>query len=645
MDPNSLKALQGAAGAAGGGDKVYVEDVFGTHLYEGNDGTNTINNGIDLAGEGGLVWIKRRDGITEHVLTDTEREAGKLLYSDQSWEETTGTNGVNVFNNNGFSLTGTDGQNNGDGNDYVSWSFRKAPGFFDVVTYEGDGVAGKTIPHNLGSAPGMIIVKDLDADNWWVCYHRSMGNTKGMYLNDNGDETDNTFWHDTDPTSTEFTVGAITNNNADDHDYVAYIFAHDDERFGDDEDESIIKCGTYAGIGSGKVEVNIGFEPQWIMIKNSDSSSAYATWMIFDNMRGVAVGENDAALSANYDDAEGSTYNYAANYIDFTSTGFNVFAGNTPTCVSGKDFIYIAIRRGPMKTPTDATEVFAIDYGNGSTTIPTWDSGFPVDAATKITYGSSAAKLISARLMGAGYLQMSATSDQSNDSALSFDSNSGWGHTYTSAEISHMFRRAPGFFDVVCYDGTGSARTVSHNLGVVPEMMIVKKRNASDAWVAYHSATGNTGYTMIGTSGTYSPRPDYWNSTTPTATQFTVGSEDRVNESDDNFIAYLFATLPGISKVGSYTGTGNDIDVNCGFTSGARFVLIKRTDSTGDWYVWDSVRGIIAGDDPYLLINEDDAEVTNTDYIDPLTTGFTVTSSAPDALNVSSGDYIYLAIA
>jgi hypothetical protein len=59
----------------------------------------------------------------------------------------------------------------------------------------------------------------------------------------------------------------------------------------------------------------------------------------------------------------------------------------------------------------------------------------------------------------------------------------------------------------------------------------------------------------------------------------------------------------GVSKVGSYTGTGTTLSIDCGFTAGARFILIKRTDSTGDWYVWDTARGIIAGNDPYLLLN------------------------------------------
>jgi hypothetical protein len=97
--------------------------------------------------------------------------------------------------------------------------------------------------------------------------------------------------------------------------------------------------------------------------------------------------------------------------------------------------------------------------------------------------------------------------------------------------------------------------------------------------------------------------------------------------------------------VSKYTGTGSDINVDCGFSAGARFVLIKRIDATGDWYVYDSVRGIVAGNDPYLFVNSNAAGVTTTDYIDPLSSGFTITSSAPAALNASSGEYLFLAIA
>ena len=116
-------------------------------------------------------------------------------------------------------------------------------------------------------------------------------------------------------------------------------------------------------------------------------------------------------------------------------------------------------------------------------------------------------------------------------------------------------------------------------------------------------------------------------------------------------VGYLFASLDKISKIGRYTGTGNNINVDCGFIAGARFVMIKRTDTEiagvagTNWYYWDSVRGIVAGNDPYMMINRTEAQVTNTDYIDPLNAGFTVTASASASLNASGGTYLFLAIA
>jgi hypothetical protein len=118
-----------------------------------------------------------------------------------------------------------------------------------------------------------------------------------------------------------------------------------------------------------------------------------------------------------------------------------------------------------------------------------------------------------------------------------------------------------------------------------------------------------------------------------------------MNGSGQAIVAYLFASCPGVSKVGSYTGTAATQIINCGFTGGARFVLIKRIDASGDWYVWDSARGIVAGNDPYLLLNSTAAEVTSTDYVDTAASGFELTSTAPAAINASGGTYIFLAIA
>ena len=211
--------------------------------------------------------------------------------------------------------------------------------------------------------------------------------------------------------------------------------------------------------------------------------------------------------------------------------------------------------------------------------------------------------------------------------------------------LHYYLRRAPGFFDVVTYTGTGSQVTVPHNLGVVPQLILNKPRTSVALGGWYSLCTilpSGSQIVRLDSTGAAGSEVNLF-PTAPTAENYYVNS--LASYSNANYISYLFATVPGISKVGSYTGTGSDVDVNCGFTSGARFVLVKRTDSTGDWYVWDSERGIVAGNDPYLLLNTTAAEVTSTDYIDPLSSGFTITSSAPAALNASGGNYIFLAIA
>ena len=133
---------------------------------------------------------------------------------------------------------------------------------------------------------------------------------------------------------------------------------------------------------------------------------------------------------------------------------------------------------------------------------------------------------------------------------------------------------------------------------------------------------------------------------------FTVGDASRVNEPDREYIAYLFASLNGISKVGSYTGdatTGRVID--CGFSNGARFVLIKRYDlnapTAANWSVFDSERGIVSGNDSQLFLNEDDPEDTGHDLVDTTPSGFIVnhdnTAFSYQEVNADNRSYIYFA--
>jgi hypothetical protein len=209
-----------------------------------------------------------------------------------------------------------------------------------------------------------------------------------------------------------------------------------------------------------------------------------------------------------------------------------------------------------------------------------------------------------------------------------------------------MWKRAPNYFDVVAYTGNGTAgRTVSHNLGAAPEMMWVKARDSgatTPEWSVYHKDLGNDKRLVLNTTAAVSgSSATFWYSTTPTETEFYTGST-YVNQSGYNYIAYLFASLDGVSKVGSFTHTaGTDTVVDCGFSGGARFVIIKRYSASGQWNVFDTERGLVAGNDAWLNINTTDAENTTYDFIDPSSSGFTVDGSGL----LSSASYIFYAIA
>ena len=589
-----------------------------------------------VTGKGGLTWIKGRSGATGHRFTDTARGATKSLDSSSTAVEATESTGLTAFNSTGFTI-GADTDYNTNAATYASWTFRKAPKFFDVVTWTGNGAASRAIAHNLGSQPGFITCKRTDSTTSWPCAHRGNGTTGivGMLLNDTGQGYS---WspYNTYITSTTFDPTQLSGSfNVNGATYVAYLFAHDAGGFGDSGNDSVVSCGTFTTDASANFTVNLGWEPQWVMWKRTDTTG---NWEMFDTMRGFNVSTSGTnVLRANLTNAETSPY----GSVGPTSTGFKTY--DTVTVPPSATYIYIAIRRGPMKTPTDATKVFSAALGTSST--PGFSSGFPLDLVIA-GYRNGNGQLSVDRVRGSGkLLTTSSTSAESSSISAAFkldyqngcfDGSAGsWG----SIHVGWMFRRAPGFFDVVAYTWSGAPTVYSHNLGANPELVILKTRSSTGNWFVYSSTLGFSNRVQLNTTDAVI-NSGFVNAVSSSTLSITLPFS-----SGTTFIAYLFATCPGVSKVGSYTGTGTTLQINCGFTAGARFVMIKRTDSTGDWYVWDTARGIVSGNDSYLLLNSTAAEVTNTDYIDPLSSGFEISSTAPAAINANGGTYIYLSVA
>ena len=649
------------AAASGEQSIPYIEQVFSTYLYTGSGGAQTITNNIDLAGDGGMVWIKGRSGATGHRLTDTTRGATKSLASETTAAEATESTGLTAFATTGFTI-GADADYNTSAATYVSWTFREQPKFFDVVTYTGTG-SNTTIAHNLDSVPGCIIVKRTDTTANWAVYHRSLANTQYLVLNNtDAVATGATWWNSTTPTSTVFSVGTNASVNASGGTYVAYLFAHDAGGFGLTGTDNVISCGSWTGTGS-PVTVNVGFEPQFILVKNTITPQNF---YIVDSMRGFATTTNGSGRINYISPGTSNAEVPDQAFLGPSSTGFVTNGENNL-------HIYVAIRRGPMEIPTVGTSVFGTRVRTGDdTSAPTITPTTAMVTDMTLTMnrsggagGSSGSGAVGGfvdfdRLRSYKALYTISSNGEPSPGAVGyfFDRQNGViGNGLDAGQffnydtnddsysyINYFFCRAPSFFDEVCFLQENSTnQRVPHNLSVVPELIIVKMRDAGDAWYVYNQTLGRNKYMYL--NGTSAPLTytNAWGTSDPTTTDF--GTSRDLIISGYNIVAYLFASCLGVSKVGSYTGTATSQQINCNFTTGARFVLIKRTDSTGDWYVWDTARGIIAGNDPYLLLNSNAAEVTSTDYVDAYAAGFELTSTAPAAINANGGTYIFLAIA
>ena len=648
MDPITQQGIAGAAGA--GGDKIYVDDVFNTYLYDGNGSGITFNNGIDLAGEGGLVWLKQRSGTAKHQLYDTNRGTQKLLCTNDNAAEvpTTGY-GLQSFNSNGFSIGANWHGENSAGQGHVAWTFRKAPGFFDVVTWTGDGNNQQHISHNLGCVPGFIMVKRYSATEDWTCYHRSLGNNAMIQLNSSGAEQSGVaFWNNTDPTSTRFTVGSHDRVNTNGQNYVAYVFAHDDQSFGQNGDEGAVYCGTFNGGGTYQnniIHVNCGFEAQWVMWKQKNSGGA---WYMMDTTRKMTDdGYNSAALYANAISDEGNPVRFWADENGFA---FDEDLGGTSA-----QYIFIAIAR-PNKPPETGAEVFDVGTRSGSSNDTLTNSSIFTDMTFVMRTDSSTEYYgIASRKSGQYHLQtnntnsyssgwMDSTKPWANMTGVMMNGANGAGNTGSLVDFS--FKRAPGFFDVVTYNGTGSLTNIPHNLRAVPQMMWIKNGVAGYNWVTYNSVSGASKIMYLDGAST-DVTSSVFNSTAPTSTHFTVNaSSPEVNNVGHKFLALLFGNVPGICKIGGYTGTGGNINIDCGFTSSARFVMIKRRDAGagGAWHVFNTALGIQNTSEYHMYLNSSTLAILE-DNIDPYSSGFTVASTATVNVNASGGEYLYMAIA
>jgi len=643
-----------AAASGAGGDPVHIENVFSVDAYIGNNSNRTITTNVDMSSDGGgLVIVKDRDAPSSWIWSDTERGANKQLTSHAGGAQTTHTDRVTGFTSAGFTL-GTNSEVNNSSAEFCAWTFKKAEKFFDCIAYTGNGASNRAIPHNLKDEVGMVIVKRYNNSENWAVWHRIFGTNDVIYLDQTSNKSvSNAIFGTQKPDNDNVYVGNHPASNSNGDSYVMYIFAHNDGtgEFGIDGDLDIIKCGSFSGTGNKTID--LGFEPEFVMIKNyggTDSGSRGTHWMIQDSRRGTAPEYGDSAGKALRWNA--SSAEHTDQYCNIYDRGFQYAQSS-----SAPQMIYMAVRRGPSSAPEHGDESFAMERWNNGP--PAYTAPFAVDMFMhRDTTGGGSWEINNKLFQGKKlFTNQTAHFASSGNQVMDFQDGA-WDSSATLSNYqAWMWQNRPKFFESTVYLGDGTTnRTHTHNLQAEPKMIWVKRlsnqastRNG-DAWHVYHAgvdASNPENYYLV-LEGEDARNSDnaIWQQTKPTATNWYTGTSDSViNHDGQPYFLCLFAELDGVTKVGSYTmPSSGSLDVDCGFSNGTRFLIIKST-AQNEWMVFDTSRGFPSGDDPYMRLNKTNAQTTGTDFIDALSSGFTVNATGASATAQANQTYVFYAIA
>ena len=641
MDPLTRQVLS-CAGAKK--SLPYVDDVFSTYVKTGTNASVTINNGIDLSGEGGMVWYKSRSAALNHDMIDTVRGVQKYVCPNTTAGEVTASDKLSAFNNNGFTW--------GDGvgtNDAVWWTFRKAPGFFDVVTYTGTG-SNRTIAHNLGSVPGCIMVKRTDAADSWVVYHRGLftGHTNAghryLYLNTDQQYMENqTRFNNTMPTESVFSVGTDGAVNDNGGTYVAYIFAGGPSTADkarsvdfDGSDDELIPSHTM--IPSGQDSNKFCLET-WVKLDNTTANQViYSQYDAGSNGRMMFVYENKKIYlwmggnEQNLNTGTESIYPHVWYHVAWTYDGTNhrmYLNGNLTDTLAGSS-LPAGINQSNERIGKGYGLSSWILQGKLSNFRITWDqvvyttnftpSTTPFTTTSQGVTGTNCKMLCcnSATLTNnEGTLGTLTTGgDPTGSTDNPFDDPAGW--VFGENEDKNIIKCG-------AYGGNGSDNGPKIVLGFVPQFVIIKNVSSSNEhWTMFDTIRKlSTGYTgTVGPDARLTPSSSSDESDGTDYIDLIPGgfrmsnSANVTNKSGDTFVYIAVRKTDG--DVGKPAEAGTEVFNMIAGTSSAdipTFVsgfpvdynLLKNPGGSGDWYSQSRLTGT-----GYLIPNSTAAEASST---------------------------------
>ena len=660
-------------------------------------GTSAVQSITGMGFKPDLLWIRDYSQSEAHFWQDSLRGSTWTIYSSSNANQFDETQAVTSFDADGFTLgTYTGTNDNGYATIAYGWKAGGAPtatnsagagnvptlgsimidgtastsalagtipatklsantnSGFSVVTYTGTGSAG-SYAHGLGGAPTCILTKKLDGTpRNWAVYHEGLTSaTYELYLNTTGSEyNSNGAMYASAPSSTEVSIGTDDYINGSGSKYVAYNFK---------TTAGFTKTGSYTGTGAAGNYQETGFEPIMVIFKASSNTT---NWYLVDNKRsGGTGGANPLTTYLMPNSTSGEQT--GSDGVMFLDNGFS-FEGSSFNN-SGYSWVYIAIAAdGSTTTPTLANSFDAelFDPTTSSSALPVTGMGFKPDFVwAKYRDGAQSNYLVDSQrgLFSLMYSDRNDAAYTASSYVQSFDTD---GITY----VNNLFNRtgadacvawgwkgggrgaintdgtnacivsanaAAGFSIVKLNKDNTNTETFGHGLGVVPELIILKRTASADDWYVYHKDLGNSTRISLNSDAAKVTGTGVWGSTTPTSSVFTLQ-----NQSGGAHIAYCFASITNYSSIGTYTASGSagSPTITTGFEPG--FVIIKNADRSQEWITIDSTRGL----NKSLQPNSNSAESVNGNIITTNATSFTIDVSG-GGINYASGEtMIYIAI-
>ena len=657
MDTATQRLMAGAAGA--GAEGAFIDKIFHINSYIGTGSNRTVTTGIDhrlpyFGGPGHMTLIKNKERNSDWYLNSSLHGEAYRGLSTSSTGGQSSSNGNAHFSwtSTGYTTGGGDGRTNASGENILSFTWANEPGFFQYLSYTGTG-GSESISHSLESVPGMIWFKcNTHSGTEWYVYHRETngGTSDENYytrLNrSNAKSSSDNIFNYYAPTSTNFEVRDELNESG--KTYHVFLFAHNEAIFGKDGDAVVSKCGSYVGTGNGlnTNHIDLGFVPQLVMIKRASGSG---NWGLFNNMTGVRYDR-----SYYMDINEGTQYDYAQR-VNFTEKGFELTSSDSNVNTGGSRYIYYAVRKidGIVGEAKDnGYDYWDADFGADQGPNNCFDndhtsgsSGWPVSALWDKKHDSSSHSWEFAyRPMVEKMFKTSNTNANSgwaNQGAYNYRHMTGCTTSHgTTSYVEYMWRDGPGH-DTFIYYGNGSTHNIPHSMGQTPEMVLIKRKNSGSPPILWHKAMGSgkaariddtSSWYNLSTGFTNTTNSSYWNET-----HFQIGSSGDLNINNELYVAQLFASVAGISKLGSFNG-GIGVTVTTGFQP--RFLLIKDQVAS-NWFVMDYRNGLSTSTNSTraLKLNVNHARSSLGSYAKALSTGFQIEGE----FNDSSHTYLYYA--